>query len=160
MEDLFSFDAHWVWLTLGLALAALEMLVPGVYLIWLAIAALITGVITYVLDPGIAVQVSNFFFLALIAVFSAKRFLHDRPIASADPLLNNRGGRMIGQTAIVTTALAGGAGRVRYGDGEWKARGPDLAVGVQVRIVGTDGTELLVEPAAQLISREPPPAAS
>ena len=31
--DWFTGNAHWVWLTLGLVLAGLEMLVPGVYLI-------------------------------------------------------------------------------------------------------------------------------
>ncbi len=146
MDDLLSIEPHWIWLTIGLVLATLEMLVPGVYLIWLAVAALITGVLTFVLDLGIAVQVTNFVFLALIAAFSAKRFLRDRPIESADPLLNNRGARMIGHTAIVTHALDGGSGRVRYGDGEWIARGANAAVGARVRITGSDGTHLLVEP--------------
>ena len=35
-------DNYWVWFAIGLALAALELLAPGVYLIWLAAAALIT----------------------------------------------------------------------------------------------------------------------
>ena len=39
-------DNYWVWIALGLALAVLEILVPGVYLIWLAAAALITGAVT------------------------------------------------------------------------------------------------------------------
>ncbi len=43
MDWLESLDAHWVWLTLGLVLAGLEMLVPGVYLIWLAVAAIVVG---------------------------------------------------------------------------------------------------------------------
>ena len=49
-------DAHWAWLTLGLVLAALEMLVPGIYLMWIAIAALITGVLTYLFDPPQAME--------------------------------------------------------------------------------------------------------
>lgn len=155
MDDLGSLDPHWIWISIGLALAALEMVVPGVYLIWLALAALITGVLTFVLDLGLAVQVINFIFLSLIAAFSAKRWLRDRPLASADPLMNDRQGRMIGQTAVVTQALEGGSGRVRYGDGEWSARGPDLAVGVRVRITGTDGTRLIVEPAALLDQLSP-----
>ncbi len=45
MDDFGSFDPHWVWIAIGLVLAALEMLVPGVYLIWLAVAAIITGLL-------------------------------------------------------------------------------------------------------------------
>ena len=43
MDDFLGGNAHWVWITIGLVLAALEMLVPGVYLIWLAVAAIITA---------------------------------------------------------------------------------------------------------------------
>ena len=139
-------DPHWVWIAAGLLLAGLEMLVPGVYLMWLALAALATGALTFVLDLGVAFQVSNFVFIALILVFSARRLLRDRPIVSSDPLLNNRMGRLVGQTGTVTLAIEGGEGRIRHGDSEWIARGPDLAPGERVRITGFDGGTLLVEP--------------
>ena len=138
-------EPHWVWIAIGLALATLELVVPGVYLIWLAVAALIVGGLTFVIDLGVAAQVINFVFLALIIAYSAKRFLRDRPIESSDPLMNKRGGRLVGQTAVVTLAFDGGSGRVRHGDSEWLARGPDLAVGARVRITGSDGAILLVE---------------
>jgi len=151
MEWFNSLEAHWVWLTLGLVLAGLEMLVPGVYLIWLALAAIGTGVLTGLFDLSLPMQVIDFVFLSLIALFSARRFLRDRPIASSDPLLNRRGARMVGETALVVQAIAHGSGRVRLGDGEWIARGPDVAAGERVRITGNDGTILLVEPLGPLI---------
>jgi membrane protein implicated in regulation of membrane protease activity len=91
-------------------------------------------------------QIIDFVFLSLIAVFSARRILRDSPIVSADPLLNKRGGRLVGETALVTQAFDGGTGRIRYGDSEWLARGPDAAAGARVRIVGHEGSVLLVEP--------------
>lgn len=154
----FGIDAPWVWIGLGLILAALEILLPGVYLIWLAVAAVLTGVIAFVLDLGLAFQIVNFVFLALIAAFSARRFLRDKPIVSSDPLLNNRGGRLVGQTAIVTQALAGGTGRIRHGDSEWIARGPDIGHGERVRIIGHDGAILLVEPMNLLTDSAAPEA--
>ena len=39
MDEIGGFDPHWIWASIGLTLAALEMIVPGVYLIWLAVAA-------------------------------------------------------------------------------------------------------------------------
>ncbi len=150
-----SLEAHWVWLTLGLVLAGLEMLVPGVYLIWLALAAIATGVLTGLLDLSLPMQVVDFVFLALIAVFSARRLLRDRPITSSDPLMNRRGARLVGETALVVQAIEHGSGRVRLGDSEWIARGLDVAAGEYVRIVGTDGAVLLVEPLARLIEGGP-----
>ena len=158
MDWLGDIDAHWVWLTLGLVLAGLEMLVPGVYLIWLAAAAIVTGVLTLAFDLSLPMQVVDFVFLSLIAAFSARRFLRDRPIESSDPLLNRRGARMVGETALVVTAIEHGSGRVRLGDSEWIARGPEVAAGERVRIVGTDGASLLIEPLTLLADESAPPS--
>jgi membrane protein implicated in regulation of membrane protease activity len=146
MDFLDGIDAHWVWLTLGLVLAALEMLVPGVYLIWLALAAIATGLLTFAFDISLPMQVVDFVFLSLIAAYSAKRLLRDRPIESSDPLMNRRGERLVGETALVVAAIEHGTGRVRLGDSEWNVRGLDVAAGERVRIIGSDGATLLVEP--------------
>lgn len=152
--DFEGIDAHWAWVGIGLILAVLEMLVPGVYLIWLAVAAIATGAIAFVFDLGLPVQIINFVFLSLIAAYSAKRFLRDKPIMSSDPMLNNRMGRLVGRIAVVTTAIDGGKGRVKVGDSEWIARGPDTALGDRVRITGADGTALIVEPIAMIASSD------
>ena len=158
MDWLDGFDAYWVWLTLGLVLAGLEMLVPGVYLIWLALAAIITGVLTLTLDLSLPVQVIDFVFLSLIIAFSAKRFLRDRPIESSDPLMNRRGARLVGETALVVQAIEHGSGRVKLGDSEWIARGPNVAAGERVRISGSEGAILLVEPLTLLSDEGTQPA--
>lgn len=158
MDWLDGIGAHWAWLTLGLVLAGLEILAPGVYLIWLALAAIATGVLTAVTDMPLPFQVLNFVFFALIFAFSARRFLRDTPIESADPLLNRRGARMVGETALVVQPIEHGSGRVKLGDSEWIARGPDVAAGERVRIRGSEGAILLVEP-LKLLGEEgtPPP---
>ena len=157
--DWLSGNDHWVWLTLGLMLAGLEMLIPGVYLIWLAAAAIITGVLTLTLDLSLPVQLIDFVFLSLIVAFSAKRFLGERPIESSDPLMNRRGARLVGETALVVQAIEHGSGRVKVGDGEWIAHGSNVAAGERVRISGTDGAILLVEPLQKLIDEGPEAAA-
>lgn len=140
-----TLEPHWVWLGIGLLLAAAEMLVPGVFLIWLAGAALITGVLTFLLPISIAVQVIIFAVIAVVAVFMGRNYLRRHPVEEADPKMNRRGLRLAGETAIVTQAIDGGTGRIRHGDSEWIARGPDIPVGERVRITGSDGAILLVE---------------
>lgn len=143
-------ESYWIWLIVGLALALLEMVVPGVYLIWLAMAALAIAVLAFVSDPPLAMEIIAWVSLSLIFAFSAKRWLRDRPIVSSDPLLNNRLGRLVGETALVTQAIESGSGRVKVGDSEWIARGADAAAGTRVRITGSRGSDLLVEPVALL----------
>lgn len=43
---------HWGWFILALALGALEIAAPGAFMIWLAAAALATGVTTLVYGLG------------------------------------------------------------------------------------------------------------
>lgn len=159
MDGPTGIEAYWAWAALGLALAGLEMLLPGVYLFWLALAALATAALTFVIDPGVPLQIVSFVFLALIFVFSARRILRDQPIESADPLLNNRMARLVGQTGTVAAAIEHGEGRVRHGDSEWPARGPELAAGARVRITGFDGGTLIVEPLTLLANESTAPPA-
>ncbi|WP_336987372.1 NfeD family protein [Altererythrobacter aquiaggeris] len=146
METLQNLDAHWVWIGIGLLLAALEVVVPGVYLIWLALAALAAGLLTWAFGLGLALQVIVFSVIAVATVYAAKRFLQDRPIREADPMMNKRLSRMVGETAVVVVPIEGGSGKVQVGDSQWIARGADLAIGTRVRITGAAGSDLLVEP--------------
>ena len=158
MDWLGGLESHWAWLTLGLVLAGLEMLVPGVYMIWLAVAAIVTGVLALAFDVSLPAQIVYFAFLSLIIAFSAKRFLGERPIESSDPLMNRRGARLVGETAVVVQAIEHGSGRVKLGDSEWIAHGPNVAVGERVRVSGSDGTILLVEPLRLLPDEDAAPA--
>ena len=140
-----SFEPHYGWLAIGLVLAAAEMALPGVFLIWLAGAAMVTGLIVWALPIGLPLQVVIFAVLAIVSVFSGKRFLAAHPVVSADPLMNDRGGRLVGETVVVSSAIDGGNGKVHHGDSEWLARGPDAEPGTKMRVSGHDGTVLIVE---------------
>jgi inner membrane protein len=138
-------EPHWLWIGLGLALAALELLAPGVYLVWFALAAIATGVLVLASGLSVPLQIVSFVSLSLIFAFSARRWLRDQPIESSDPLMNRRAARLVGQTATVTQAITHGEGRVRIADGEWLASGPDCPAGTRVRIASVAGACVTVE---------------
>ncbi|GGC24288.1 membrane protein [Novosphingobium marinum] len=139
---------HWIWLALGVFLAAAEIAVPGTFLIWMAGAAIITGIAAWLLPIGLFVQIMLFAALAIAAVFLGRRYLRDNPIEAFDPKMNDRGARIMGETVVVVTAIQGGTGRVRLGDSEWLAKGADAAPGTRLRVAGHDGVVLIVEPIA------------
>lgn len=140
-----TYDPHWAWLALGLVLAVGEMTIPGVFLIWMAGAAVITGLITWVVPLSVPLQVVLFAVLSVAAVFIGRNWLRANPIIAADPMMNDRGGRAVGETVLVTTVIEGGEGRVKLGDSEWIAKGPDAEPGTRMRVTGHDGSVLLVE---------------
>lgn len=147
MDWLESLDAHYGWLALGLILAVAEIVIPGVFLIWLAGAALIVGLLTWVVPIGVPLQIVIFSALAIVAVFTGRRYLAANPVIPADPLMNDRGGRLVGEVVTVTSAIeSGSTGRVRCGDSEWLAKGPPAAIGARMRVSGHQGAILVVEP--------------
>lgn len=146
MDGLGDIGFHYTWLALGLVLAVAEMALPGVFLIWMAGAALVTGLVTWLVQIGVPLQVLLFAVLSILAVFTGRRYIATHPVLSADPKMNDRGARVVGETVVVTQAIEGGQGRVKLGDSEWLAKGADAAVGTRLRVSGHDGVVLMVEP--------------
>ncbi len=142
-----NLEPHWAWLSLGVLLAAAEIVLPGFFMIWLGAAAIVTGVIAWVVPLSIPAQLGIFAVLSFVALYGARRWLKANPITTTDPLLNQRGGRLVGEVLTITKAIEDGRGRARVGDGEWPVRGPDTAEGSKVRVVSADGGVLVVEPA-------------
>jgi membrane protein implicated in regulation of membrane protease activity len=143
--NLGDLEPHWVWLGAALVLGIAELIAPGVFLIWLAAAAALTGLAALLLDVPLAFQFALFALLALAAVYFGKRLYASHPVESSDPLLNDRAARLIGETVIVVGAIENGRGRVKVGDTVWTARGEDADEGSRVRVIGADGACLRVE---------------
>lgn len=140
-------DAGALWLAGALVLAIAELAAPGVFLIFLAVAAAITGATVLALrEVPAAAQLASFAAWSVVAVLVGRRWYRDYPVAGGDALLNDRAGRIVGQAVLVEQAITGGHGRVVLGDGTWPARGPDTAVGTRMRVTAVDGGVLVVEP--------------
>jgi membrane protein implicated in regulation of membrane protease activity len=140
----------WNWVFLGLALCALEALIPGVHFLWFGLSALVTAALAYLLllggiDFDWPLQLVLFACLSFASVFLVRHYAPPDG-RSDEPELNLRGAQLIGRTVVVTDAIAGGRGRVRVGDTLWPARGPDLPVGANARVTGANDTVLIIEP--------------
>jgi membrane protein implicated in regulation of membrane protease activity len=135
------------WWLLALVLIAAEMIAPGYFLLWIGIAAGVMGVVTLVVPglPALA-QAITFALLSIAACLVYWKFV--RPLAEQrndQPLLNQRGQRMVGRRVIVVEAIVNGRGKVGVGDGQWLAEGPDMPVGSEVEIVALQGTTFSVK---------------
>lgn len=141
----------WGWWVLGLILLAAEMVLPGVFLVWIGIAALLTGVLSLLLWSADIwmwqTQLLVFALLSVAAVLIGRRLVTRAGNASDEPLLNQRGARLVGRTAILEEPISQGRGRIRLDDTTWLVEGPDLPAGGRVRVVASSGRQLTVEAA-------------
>jgi membrane protein implicated in regulation of membrane protease activity len=117
------------WVGVPLACAGLVMSVKGLANGW------------WLLAGGVALLVGD----VLLT------FLWARPATSRtdQPTLNRRDAQYLGRTVLVVEAISGGEGKVRVADSVWPVRGPDCAEGAWVKVVGAEGTCLVVAPDAE-----------
>jgi len=148
MQMLDGLDSAWIWLIAAALLAAAEIVVPGVFLIWLAAAAAVTGLATLLFGFALGFQLGLFGIVSLLAFTIGRRWYRRNPVYSEDPLLNDRTARLIGETVVVVTAIENGRGRVSVRDTVWNAIGADAEVGARVMVVGSEGNCLRVQPLA------------
>lgn len=139
----------WSWWVLGFVLLAAELVAPGVFLIWIGVAALAVGILSLMLwEVGFwtwQVQLVLFALLSVAAVLLGRRFVLSTSEATDEPLLNQRAESLVGRTAVLEKPIAEGRGRIRLDDTFWVVEGPDLPAGTRVRVVSTHGRNLTVE---------------
>ena len=148
MPDWFAIHNGWLWAILGLLLVAAEMLAPGVFLIWLGLAALLTGLVVGLF--GISWQAAMLVFaIFAIACVAAGRLVTRRRNEEPDDAtgLNDRGRQLIGKVFRLEATMTGGEGRIRVGDSSWRIIGPELLAGTEIKVVRVEGSTLVVEKA-------------
>lgn len=141
-------NAGWAWLIFGLVLLGVELVVPGVFMVWLGGAALLTGLTVFQIGIGWPFQWGLFGILSVVLVtgwLAYSRRRHGDTPPSEDPFINARTARLLGRETVLVEAISDGVGRVRIDDTLWRVSGPDLPEGSHVRITGARGGLLEVE---------------
>jgi len=145
VSEMFSTLGTWNWLIFGFILMALELAAPGVFLFWLGLAALLVGLVSFVLDPSWQIQLLMFAVFAACAVPVWRRLaLSARKTDQSNAFLNRRAEALVGRVFTLEKPIVDGAGTVRVDDTIWRVAGPDTPAGSRVRVVHADGANLTV----------------
>ncbi|MDB5547341.1 MAG: hypothetical protein JWR73_454 [Tardiphaga sp.] len=145
MSPLFASLGAWNWLILGLALMAVELLAPGVFMFWLGLAALLSGLVAFAIEPSWQLQLLAFAFFSAAAVPLWRKLARHRSSNSeGSPFLNRRTEALVGREFTLEKPIVEGDGTVRIDDTIWRVRGPDVPAGSRVRIISADGVLLTV----------------
>ena len=148
MQEAFAHLQFWHWWIIGVVLVIVELITPGFFLLWIGIAAGVTGLVVFLMpDLSWEVQILIFAPLAVVAVVAARYYLLRNPIETADATLNRRGSQYVGRVFDLQDPIVNGIGKVKVADGVWRAEGPDLPAGAKVKVTGVAGTVLKVEKA-------------
>ncbi|HHN68208.1 MAG TPA: NfeD family protein [Thermopetrobacter sp.] len=150
-----AFLDQYGWWSLGLLLLIAEMIAPGIFLMWLGLAALLTGGVDWLFP-----QLAWHWQLIVFAAFAAALVFGLRPLLSAeenegpDSTLNRRLHALIGRAATLEKPIVNGRGEVRIGDTIWRVSGPDLPAGATITVTGVNERDLTLR-----VEKAAPPSA-
>ncbi len=133
-----------VWIVVGLVLAALEMVVPGFVIIWFGIAAVVTGILAFVVHNPY-VEFGVFIGLSALLLLLSQRIARRITKPEPEPVGANRFEGVVGRATrdIAPPEL----GRVKVLGEEWRAEADrPVAKGADVKVIRVEGTRLIVEP--------------
>jgi hypothetical protein len=137
-----------IWILAGLLLLLAELAIPGVFLVWIGLAALGTGALQLLTVLSFGAVVAVFLLLLGAGIWLSLRLRRAAP----SPSLNTPGSGLVGRSGmLLPLGEAEGPGlRVRIGDSEWQARLPlELRAPerpMRVRVEAVEGTTLIVRP--------------
>ena len=135
------------WAAIALLLFAAETLAPGAFMLWLGFAAAAVFVLVLLFDLPLLAQAVAFVVLSFASIQIYRTRFRGRERVSDRPTLNRRTDALVGRVVPLEQAIVSGRGRVQIADAYWDVTGPELPVGTAVRVVGSDGMTLKVEPA-------------
>ncbi|HUL13986.1 MAG TPA: NfeD family protein [Methylococcaceae bacterium] len=136
----------WHWWAFGAFLLIVELLVPGMFFLWMAEAAVVTGFLLLVLpNLGWEYQLLAFSVLSVVSIAVFRKFLKRHPIETDQPLLNLRTAQYVGRVFTLEHAIVNGQGKIRVDDSTWKIHGDDCEAGTKVKVVAAEGVILKVE---------------
>ena len=143
-----SVAAHYLWGIVALVLIAIEVIMPGYFMLWIGIGAAATGLLVLVM-PDLSLLIQSIAFAVLAFVSCAVYWYGLRPKLQrdepGDDRLNRRGEQLIGKRYELIEAIVNGRGKARVGDGQWLVSGPDLPIGSTVEVIAVEGTTLKVK---------------
>jgi hypothetical protein len=143
--SLFASLGVWNWFIAAGVLLILEILLPGTFMLWLGLAALLVGLISLVIVWSWQLQCVAFAAFALASIPLWRKLAKQDGAASDQPFLNRRAEALIGRMFTLEKPIVGGVGAVAVDDTVWRVRGDDTPAGSRVKVTRVDGAVVYVE---------------
>ena len=135
----------WImWLAVGVVFLIVELLTTALVSIWFVPSAIITCLLSFVVD-NLLIQIAIFVALSAVFMVICRKIYNKHIKKPVDEVDQNE--KLLGKTATVTEDTNGITGRILVGDVYWKAvseNGDIIPKGETVTIKSVNGTTLVI----------------
>ena len=137
----------WLWFVVAAVFLLLELTSPGVFMLWLGLAAILIGIISLATVLSWQAQLICFAVLSIACIPMWRYFARKVEGPVERPFLNRRAEGYVGRVFTLEKPIVDGVGTIRIEDTVWRVSGPNLPAGSRVKVARTDGADLAVEAA-------------
>ena len=135
----------WImWLAVGVLFLIVELLTTALVSIWFVPSAIITCLLSFVVD-SLLIQIAIFVVLSAVFMVVCRKIYNKHIKKPVDDVDQNE--KLLGKSATVTEDTNGITGRILVGDVYWRAvseNGDTIQKGETVKIKGVNGTTLVI----------------
>ncbi len=135
----------WImWLAVGVVFLIVELLTTALVSIWFVPSAIITCLLSFVVD-SLLLQTAIFVVLSAVFMVVCRKIYNKHIKKPVDDVDQNE--KLIGKTAKVAEDTNGISGRILVGDVYWKAvseNGDIIPKGETVKVKSVNGTTLVI----------------
>lgn len=145
MQELLPVVGIWFWWIVAGILLLLELMTPGVFAMWLALAAASVGIADYFFELNWQLELLVFAGFSLVYVYLARPWYSKNNLQNSDqPNLNQRIYSFVGKSYVLHEPIVDGEGKLDIEGTRWDVLGPNLAKGATVKVTAVEGMKLRV----------------
>jgi len=135
-----------IWFLIGLFLLLLEIVIPGLIVLFFGIGAWITAIVCALFHPNLNIQFLVFLLSSVLILVLLRRSLKKKFFLEGDRNVSTLEDEFIGKTAVALTNIRPGEpGKIEFKGSQWPAESEDeITTGQRITITGKDSIMLKV----------------
>ena len=140
-------DPAVIWFLIGLGLLLLELVLPGLVILFFGVGAWVTALVCAITNINLNWQIAIFLIASLLGLVLLRKYLKKRFFGKSDEDIQDQLEEFIGRKAKAVNDFKDGAGQVEFKGTRWSALcNEPVSKGQWVTIQSKDSLTLNVKP--------------
>jgi inner membrane protein len=119
-------DPAVIWFLVGLGLLLLELVLPGLVILFFGVGAWVTALVCAITDVNLNWQILIFLLASLLGLVLLRKYLKKRFFNRKDKEIDDQLEEFIGRKALAIEDFKDGSGKVEFKGTQWTARSSEL----------------------------------
>lgn len=153
MIELFLTFIDWVhnniswqeWFIIGMVCIALEIFVPGLFFLWIGLAAIFVSLSSYFLDISPETALLMFSICAICWSYLGYVLIKKKSKPNVNETLNKRSEQLVGYEFVLANDIIDGKGRETIQGVSWIIISDNYKHGTRVRVTSIDGNYVYIQ---------------